>query len=57
MKWLKAANDPVNFYMSLMWAGGLIALMALILSGFASMPLCETRNPSNFLGEAPKTHF
>jgi hypothetical protein len=38
MKRLRATNDPVSFCMSLMWAGGPIASIALILFVFASMP-------------------
>jgi hypothetical protein len=57
MKRLRAANDPVSFWTSLIRAGGLIASIALIFSGFASMPRYETRNPSNFPPETPKTHL
>jgi hypothetical protein len=32
-------------------------VMALILSGFASMPLVETRQPRTFPFVIPNTHF
>jgi hypothetical protein len=57
MKWLRAASDPVNLCTSLSWARGLIASIARILSGFASIPQCDTRNPRSFPAETPKTHF
>jgi hypothetical protein len=57
MKRLRAASDPVSFWMSLIWAGGLITSIVLIFSGLASMLRYETRNPSNFLVETPKMHF
>jgi hypothetical protein len=57
MKWLRAASDPVSFWMSLTRVGGLIASITLIFSGFASMPRYETRNPSSFPAEMPKTHL
>jgi hypothetical protein len=38
MKRLRAASDPVSFWTSLMRVRGLIASIALIFSGFASMP-------------------
>ena len=31
--------------------------MAWILSGFASIPLCETMNPINFPDETPNAHL
>ena len=31
--------------------------MALTLSGFASIPLCDTMNPKNLPEETPKTNF
>ena len=38
MKQLREAKDPMSFYTSLIRAGGLIASIALILAGLASMP-------------------
>ena len=43
MKRLRAARDQVSFWTSLMWPGGLIASIALILAGFASMRDQETQ--------------
>jgi hypothetical protein len=37
--------------------GGLISSMALTLSGFASIPRCDTRNPSSFPDGTPKAHL
>jgi hypothetical protein len=54
MKRLRAANDPVSFWTSLIRAGGLIASIALIFSGFASMPRYKTRNPAR---EFPLRHL
>ena len=31
--------------------------IAWILSGFASIPFCETMNPRNFLDETPKAYL
>jgi hypothetical protein len=57
IKWLRAVRDPVNLYTSLRRAGRLIASIAQILSGFASIPRCDTRKPRSFPAETPKTHF
>jgi hypothetical protein len=57
MKRLRAASDPVSFWTSLTRVGALIASIALIFSGFASMPQYETRNLSSFPVEMPKTHL
>jgi hypothetical protein len=57
MKRLRAASDPINFCTSLSRAGGLIASIAWILSGFASIPQCDTRNPRSLPTETPKDTF
>jgi hypothetical protein len=57
MKRLWTTRYPINFYMSLMRVGGLIISIVLILSRFASMPWCKTRNPNNFPAETPKMDF
>jgi hypothetical protein len=57
MKRLRAASDPVSFWMSLTRVGGLITSIAFIFSGLASMSRYETRNPNNFPAETPKMHF
>jgi hypothetical protein len=57
MKQLRASRDPVNLRMSLRRAGGLIASIAQILSGFASILRCDTRKPRSFPAKTPKTHF
>jgi hypothetical protein len=57
MKRLRAARDPVNCCTSLRHAGGLIASIARILSGFTSIPQWDTRKPRSFPAEMPKTHF
>jgi hypothetical protein len=57
MKRLRAASDPVSFWMSLTQASGLITSIALIFFGLASMPRYQTRKPSNFPAETPKMHF
>ena len=43
IKRLRAARDPVSFWTSLMRPGGLIASIALIMAGFASMRDQETQ--------------
>jgi hypothetical protein len=47
MKRPKAAMHPARRYISLRLRGRRISSMALTLSGFASIPRCDTRNPSN----------
>jgi hypothetical protein len=41
-----AAILPVSFWTSFLVCGGCILVMALILSGFASMPFVETKHPN-----------
>jgi hypothetical protein len=38
-----AANIPINRWMSLVDCGGAMSIIACILLGFASIPLCDTR--------------
>jgi hypothetical protein len=57
MKRLRATRDPVNLCTSLRRAGGLITSIARILSRFASIPRCDTRNPRSFPAETPKMNF
>jgi hypothetical protein len=38
-----AASLPVSRWMSLVDCGGAISIIAYILLGFASIPLCDTR--------------
>jgi hypothetical protein len=46
----KAATRPFNFWMSFFVLGSSISLIALILSGLASILLAEMRHPKkNFL--------
>jgi hypothetical protein len=54
---LSAAKHSMSFYTSLMRAGGRIASIVLIFSGFASIPPCETKKPSSLLIVTLKTHF
>ena len=39
---------PLRLCTSFMFLGGVISIMARILSGLASMPLWDTMNPRNF---------
>ena len=48
---------PVRLWISLTVLGGFMSMIALILSGLASTPLCETRKPRNFLDETPNVHL
>jgi hypothetical protein len=57
MKRLRAVREPVNLCTSLRRAGGLITSIARILSGFASIPRCDTRKPRSFPAKMLKTHF
>ena len=54
---LRAATRPVRDWTSLILYGGFISRIALIFSGFALIPLCETMNPRNFLDATPKAHL
>jgi hypothetical protein len=47
MNRFSAATFPVSLWISLVVFGGYISKIALILSGFASMPLYETIKPRN----------
>ena len=40
-----------------MFFGGSMSNIAWILPGFASIPLCETMNPKNFLEETLNAHL
>jgi hypothetical protein len=57
MNLFSEANLPVNFYTSLCVLGAFMRRMALIFSGFASMPLFEIMQPNIFPLLIPKTHF
>ena len=54
---LKAVTRPVRNWTSLILYGGFISRIALIFSGFASIPLYETMNPRNFPDTTPKAHL
>ena len=54
---LRAAILHVRDYTSLTVLGEDISMMALTVSGFASILLCETINPRNFPEETPKAHL
>ena len=47
MNLFKAGNLPVNLCTCFVFFGGCMFAMAAILCGFGSMPLAETRHPSN----------
>jgi hypothetical protein len=51
------AIRPVSFYISFLLCGGCIWVIALILSGFASIPFVDIRHPRTFLFVTPNTHF
>ena len=53
----KAAIISVSFCTSLGFRGGCKLLMALIWSGFTSIPLWVTMYPKNFLELTPKEHL
>jgi hypothetical protein len=57
MNRFNAAMRPVSFWTSLIILGVSMAVMALIFSGFASIPWWLTKNPSNFSCGTLKTHF
>jgi hypothetical protein len=46
MKLFRATMHPVSFWISLMFFGGFMMMMALIFSGLATMPRWLTMNPS-----------
>ena len=52
-----AAIIPVSFCTSFGFRGGCKLLMALILSGFTSIPLWVTMYPRNFPDPTPKEHL
>ena len=57
MNRLRAAKQPVSCYTLLTLRIGSMLEMAVILSGFASMPRSDTMYPSSFPFGTPKTHF
>src|SRR3954470_14989601 len=54
---LRAATQPASFRTSLTRAGASICSMALILSGLASIPRWDTKNPRSLPEGTPNTHF
>jgi hypothetical protein len=56
-KRLSAAILLVSPCVSLIFLGGCISKMALILSGLALIPLYETIKPRNLPEETPKAHL
>ena len=54
---LRATTFPVRDCTSFTAFGEDILRIALTLSGFASISLCDTMNPRNFPEETPKAHF
>jgi uncharacterized membrane protein len=48
MNLFNAANLPVSFCTYFLFVGGCILIIAEILSGFASIPLAETKHPNRF---------
>jgi hypothetical protein len=57
MNLFSAAMQPVSFCTSFLVCGGCIWRIAFILSGLASVPLVETREPSTLPRVTPKNHF
>ena len=57
MNLFSAASLPVSFCTCLLFVGSCILIIAKILSGFASIPLAETRQTSNFPFQMPKMHL
>ena len=57
MNRFKVAIIPVSFCTSLGFRGGCKLLIALIWSGFISIPLWVTMYPKNFLEPTPKEHL
>src|SRR6187399_2141957 len=56
MNLLRAATQPASLLTSLTRFGASICSMALILSGLASIPLWDTKNPRSLPEGTPKTH-
>ena len=54
---LRAATRPARLCTSLTFFGSSMLSIAWILSGFASIPLCETVKPRNFPDETLKAHL
>jgi hypothetical protein len=57
MNLFSAAMRPINFYTSFLVCGSCIWVIALILSGLASIPLVETKQPNTLSLVTPKMHF
>ena len=57
MNLLREATQPASLRTSLTRFGASICSMALILSGFASIPRCDTKNLRSLLDGTPKIHF
>jgi hypothetical protein len=57
MNLFKAATRTFNFWMSFLVLGSSISLIALILSGLASILLAEMNHPKIFPFVTPNTHF
>jgi hypothetical protein len=57
MKRPRAAMHPATRCISLRLHRGRISSMALTLSGFASIPRCDTRNPNSLPDGTPKAHL
>jgi hypothetical protein len=54
---LSAAMRPLSFCTSFLVYGGCIWMIALILSGLASIPLVDTKQPNTLPLVTPKMHF
>jgi hypothetical protein len=57
MNLLSAAMRPINFCNSFLFYGGCIWMITLILSGLASIPLLETKQPNTLPLVTPKMYF
>ena len=57
MNRFKAVIIPVSFCISLGFRGGCKLLIALIWSGFTSIPLWVTMYPKNYLEPTPNEHL
>jgi hypothetical protein len=57
MNLLSAANLPVSIWTCFWLEGGFMFTTAAIFSGFASIPLTDTRHPNSFPFLIPKMHF
>jgi len=53
----RAANLPVSFCTFFLLVGGCMFVIAMTLSGLASIPLAETTQPSSFPFWMSKIHF